>query len=269
MKSISDKLQGFGPIYWVTLKTSLERQSLMQDQFNNLGISNHKAFYGFDCRETDAYSIPGFLDGPCIRSIPPGHICSVISHLQAIKEWYSSEDSEYLVVMEDDMYLGSVQYWNFTWQDIILRLPDDWEVVQLSLIRETPISQSFMRLRYRYNNNWSAGAYMLKRSYAKKLIDKFFTNTGFYFDVYSLGDHLLPLIENVLFEINEEWGAYTIPLFNENVSIPSSFYPNFIDTEHKFDSHVNSAKFIQEWWETLGKDKSVDELMAPTFLYLD
>lgn len=268
MKNTNNKLEGFGPVYWVTLKTSIERQSLMQDQFNNLGIANHKAFYGFDCRETDPYSTPGFLDGPCINMLPPGHICSVISHLQAIENWYSTEDSEYLIVMEDDMYLGSVQYWNFTWQDISTRLPNDWEIVQLSLIRENFIPRSFMRVRYRYANNWSAGAYMLKRSYAKKLIDRFFTNTGFYFDLESLDGDIIPLIENVLFEINYGWGAYTLPLFNENISIPSSFYPHFIDTEHKFDSHINSAKFIQKWWKTSGKNKTVEELMAPTFLYL-
>ena len=275
-KSIKEKLINFPPIYYITLSDSVNRQKLFEEQFFLNGIKNVNMVEAYDGRKINYCEENNIVGGQYLHQMDSGQIAATISHLKAISEWYYNSNSEYAIFFEDDMLIESVNDWNFTWDEFISILPENWKTIQLSLIKDN-IKQDDMKLIQRdiINlftpfENWSAGSYLIRRNYAKELIEYFYQNKKYflqiknnnYHSLYSIKEYgktlpLLPLIEHCLFALANT-NAYTIPLFYENTNFESTFYPHFIQNSHK-GFQVDSSNYVKNWWKTKGKDKSLDD----------
>ena len=105
-----------------------------------------------------------------------GEVGCTTSHLKAIKHWYDTSDSSYALIMEDDIDLDLVKFWNFTWRDFMANPPYDWDVVQLAIICTGSIH---VKLHKRFVNDFSTACYMINRHHAEKLL-KFHERDGKY-----------------------------------------------------------------------------------------
>jgi len=253
---MKNKLTNFPPVYYISLSDSIDRQQSFENQFLLNGIENVKMIEAYDGRKINYCIENDTVDGVHFHQMDSGGIAAAISHLKAIEEWYNSSDSEYAIFFEDDMTIQSADDWNFTWEDFVSVLPKDWKAIQLSLIKEHGIEDNDMKLNQREWWNWSAGSYLIRRNYAKELIEHFYQENKYYLKIKDYD--VIPCIEYCLFSLANV-DAYTIPLFYENINFVSTFYQHFIQQTHK-GSQIDSSNYVKYWWKIKGQDKNLDDL---------
>jgi len=250
-KIIDDKLDGFPPAYYVSLEESQERRDNLESQFGFYGI-NLTGIISKRFSECD-----DIVYGKYLASLNEGTTGCVISHLKAIKQWYDTTDQEYGFFCEDDLSLETVDYWNFTWKEFIDTIPDDADCVQLFAIRG---EYDTFELRERYWDDWGASAYIVRREYAKRLIDTYIRDDGYCLEIPN--QTTMPLIENILFASLGK--CYTIPLFVEEVKFQSTFVGKDDDVnDGQKKNHYVSHKKVLEWWKgktTLVENTSVSKV---------
>jgi GR25 family glycosyltransferase involved in LPS biosynthesis len=236
-EKIMNKLETFPIVYYMTLDESKERQKNLEDQFLEYGINANPII-------SKRFSLSGDkLTGKYLHQLNDGTAGCCVSHLKAIKKWYEETEEEYAFFCEDDLSLETVKYWDFTWEQFVNNLPNDWDVVQLLTIRN---DFDTFDLRERYWNDWSATAYILKREYAKKLIDTYIQEDSYHLEVPN--SEVMPLIENILFTTLGK--AYTIPLFVEEIEFDSTFSKNQdddVNAGQKRD-HYHASQMVMSWW---------------------
>lgn len=250
-----DKFENFPPVYWITLERSKERQENMNRQFDYYGITNRTMIVGYDGREKD-YLNDSIVSGAYFAQMNSCEVACAMSHIKAIKHWYETSSSEYAIFFEDDIDFTITNYWNFSWNDVMSILPSGWNVIQLCLIRVGEIDT--VRLHMRTNINWSAGAYLVSRDYARRIVEDYCPQQDY--TLFLKGDpKAIPFAENVVYFLGEPY-TYTLPLFTENISFTSVFYPNFIQNTHK-DNNIKSRDFVYNWWRENGKTKTIKDLL--------
>lgn len=251
-----DKLKNFPEVYWLTLEDSKVRQKNMENQFESYGLSNTKVVYGYDGRIQDYMNLPNIVEGAYFPQMNSCEVACAISHVKMVKEWYEKSDSEYAIFFEDDIDLSTINYWNFNWDDVMSILPPEWNVMQLCLIRVADIDT--VRLHMRTNINWSLGAYLIRRDYARRLVEDYCPDGKY--TLFLKGDpKAIPYAENVIYFLGEPH-TYTLPLFVENVGFNSVFYPDFIPNTHK-DNNIKSSQFVYNWWKENGSNKTIRDLL--------
>lgn len=252
----SNKLVNFPSVYCTSLYESKDRQENIKRQFDNFFITNYQIIESKRFKESDDNIIGKnihYLDGATL-----GCVCS---HLKMIKKWYEETNEEYAFFCEDDLSFETVQFWNFSWSDFIDSLPKNWDCVQLICIGEhlEPI-----QFRKRYWDDWSVGAYIINRRYAKKLIESFIDGNAFKLEFPE--DHFwAPLAENLIYYAPEtliefdslKYNVYSFPLFVEDIRFNSTFaeFP-----EHK-EHHVESYHSTISWWKNIGKNAKIKNII--------
>ena len=233
----SDKLKNFPKAYYMSLEECTDRQFNIKKQFDEYGVSLRavisKRFH--ECNDV--------LTGEYLHQLNAGTAGCCVSHLKAIKHWYDNYDDDYAFFCEDDLSLETVKYWNFTWEQFINNLPSDWDVVQLLTIRE---DFGNFKLRERYWDDWSATAYILKREYAKKIIDTYIREDSYHLEIPN--SSVMPLIENILFTTLGK--AYTVPLFIEENKFESTFskeQDDDVNDGQKRNHYIASQKVLNYW----------------------
>ena len=236
---LNNNLHGFPKAYFMSLEESKERQKNIKDQFLEYGIQINPIISKRFSESNDS------VQGKYLFQLNSGTAGCCVSHLKAIKEWYEKTEDEYAFFCEDDLSLETVQYWNFTWEEFIKDLPNDWDVVQLLTIRE---NFGDFKIRERHWDDWSATAYILKRSYAKKLIDTYIKGDTYFLEVPN--SDVMPLIENILFTTLGK--CYTVPLFTEEVKFESTFSKNQDDDVNigQKRNHYHASQTVLNWWKT-------------------
>ena len=116
------------------------------------------------------------------------------------------------------------------------------------------IKETDIKLKIRKWNNWSCSSYIITRSYAKELLDKYYPNEVFIL----INNELIPMVENIIYGYENEH-IYSLPVFIEDISFKSTFYPQFIDNEHK-NHQKESANFLINWWKKYGKTTTIENL---------
>ena len=250
-----DKLKNFPEIYWLSLPESNERRENMHRQLYKFNLSSNM-IDGYDGRIQDYLSESNLVEGSYFSQMNSCEVACAMSHIKMVKHWYEKSDSEYAIFFEDDINLETINYWNFCWDDVMSILPQDWNVIQMCLIRVEDIDT--VRLHTRTNINWSLGAYLINRNYAKKLIEDYCPKNKYTLSLK--GDpNAIPYAENIIYFLGEPH-TYTLPLFVENVKFNSVFYPNFIENTHK-DNNIKSSQFVLNWWKENGLNKTIRDLL--------
>lgn len=252
---LMDKFKNFPPIYWITLERSKERQENMNRQFDYYGLTDRTMIIGYDGKKENYLEHP-LVEGVYFGQMNSCEIACSMSHVKAIKHWYETSDTEYAIFFEDDIDFTVTNYWNFNWDNVMSILPTEWNVIQMCLIRVEDIDT--VNLHVRTNINWSAGAYLVNRKYAKRIVEDYCPSEKY--TLFLKGDpKAIPFAENVVYFLGEPY-TYTLPLFTENISFNSVFYPEFIQNTHK-DNNIKSCQFVYNWWKTNGKNKTIRDLL--------
>lgn len=236
-----NKLEGFPTTYYITLNECIERQKVLEEQFEEYGIS-------FVAIKSERFSKSNDnIQGKYLYQLNDGTKGCCVSHLKAIKKWYEETNEDYAFFCEDDISLETVPYWNFTWEEFIESIPEDVECIQLFNIRS---NYDTFELRERYWDDWGASAYILTRDYAKKIIDTYIKEDYYLLEVPN--QEVMPLIENILFASIGK--TYTIPLFVENIKFGSTFegFDDDVKSGNK-TNHLNARNLILEFWKNKEK----------------
>lgn len=240
-KMLNEKLKNIPQINCISLEESWERREALTRQFKQCGINHIHFLLSKKFAESD-----DIVEGKYAHTLNDGTKGCCISHLKNIKNWLENTQEDYGFFCEDDLSLKTVQYWQKNWQEFINSLPNDWDSVQLLTIREGDIS---LEMRERFWNDWGATAYILKRNYAKKIVNTYIQDGKFILELPEPNVTLQPLIETLLFTIGK---TYTVPLFIENIDFSSTFVNNDTDvntaTLHK-QNHIIAAESVLLKWE--------------------
>jgi GR25 family glycosyltransferase involved in LPS biosynthesis len=242
--SINKKLSGIGEIYYINLDSNPERKEFMENQFLKYEIKNYTRVSGFDARKEGVEDI---LLGSRPDKMSDAEIGCTISHLKAINYWYNNSDSEYAVIMEDDLMFDLVEHWNFTWDEFFQEIPYDWDVVQLSIIT---IDRLYPMLHKRFINDFSTACYIINRNYAKKLIELHVHGDKYKID---LGSKPRAVSDDLIYNAGN---TYSIPILLANLHLESSIHQNHLDSYHKLSYYC-----IEFFWKNLSKNYTIKNLM--------
>ena len=258
------KLKNFPKVYCVSLEHDIIRRNILIDQFKNYGIHDINFLiskkYPDYCENIEGKYLHLYKDDiDSMRGIECG-----VSHLKLIRKWIKEGDDSYGFFCEDDLSLETVEYWNFNWDEFVEKLPEDWECVQLFLIADH-FYITKLELKERMWDFWGATAYIMKREYAKKLIDFYvsednFTlnlvnetpNVWYHDELYSADPlyHKQPnIVENILFTGIGK--TYNFPLFVENIFIESTFVSG-----GQKGFHIQSCNDVLNLWKIYKENKS-------------
>ena len=248
-----NKLEGLPKIHYISLEESIDRRNNLKSWFEKYNITNYvphlfKRFEEYDHK----------LVGPYVDLLAENGKGAITSHFSALKEWYENTKEEYTLIVEDDLSLETVKYWNFTWKDFFNNLPKDWNCVQLVTIREHYCDDYYFEKRK--ENDWCAAAYLIKREYVKLLLDNYYFDN--YFNLYIEGLIYPPVLEHLLF--TNKPGVYCFPLFiedsynTESTLIPEKAHAELIDGQGPY--HFDSYNNIINWWKTKGYKLPINEI---------
>lgn len=251
-------LRGIGPVHFVSIEESEDRRDNLRRQFTELGVTDLVPHVFKRWHEH-----PHELTGPFVHTLHENSKGPVTSHLKAIRQWYESSDDEVVFFCEDDLSLETVEHWGFTWEELLESLPGDWECVQMTWVRPAPTR---VELRRRYGDDWNAAAYLMRRGYAKKILDAYYPD-GNTFNLDIRGTNLIPIVENVLFA---GLGiVYNFPVFVEDVrNVRSTYFgkdPTEVNGQGEY--HWDSHEFVSGWWRSRGRSAKLKDLVKVPHIY--
>jgi GR25 family glycosyltransferase involved in LPS biosynthesis len=243
-----NKLEGFPTVYYLSLEESLDRRIDLEKQFHDYGIENIHGVVSKRFAECD-----DIIHGKFVHELTDASKGCCTSHMKCIKRWLTETNEPIGFFCEDDLSLKTVEYWNFTWKEFLNSLPNDWDVVQLMWVRDSLQNVEF---RNRYMDDWGASAYILKRDYAEKLVNTYYSTDEFQFDIPVDNWSIQPIVENLIFLLGK---AYGVPLFVEEVYkfdttlATSDEFTGLKDdwelVEGQGPSHITSHDNVLNWWK--------------------
>lgn len=254
------KLNNFPPVYYISLEESEDRRKHLHEQFKSYGITNLTGIISKRFSECDDK-----ISGEFVHTLTDQSKGSIISHIKCLQKFVYETNNDYAFICEDDLSLETLQYWDFDWSEFLNAISQNWDVIQLGIVRDEFQSHHF-QFRKREWNDWSLTAYIIKRDYAKKLLAKYYhLGLEFKVNIEVNGQKLQPIGENVIYSQSDN--VYTVPLFVEEVY---KFNTTLIQDDGKKDgfemlngqgkSHIISYHNVIQWW----KDKSQ---LSPLELY--
>ena len=265
--TIEEKLKNFPSVNFISIEESEDRRKVLYQQFEKYGITNITPHIYKRYRDEDHK----IIEGPLVNHNGKG---PVTSHLKAIKEWYENTDEPYTFFCEDDFSFDTVKYWNFTWTEFIENLPEDWDSIQLMCASE---NSDNVRLRRRTWDDFSVGAYIVSRKFAKVLIDTFIKDGKFLLefpgnlDWVPLAEHLIYYTPKSVIDSQDlQYNVFVLPLFVEEIKFTTTFFDRkskywgedtgVYKETHK-GHHIDSYQKVLNWWKTIGKTLTIEEIM--------
>ena len=182
-----NKLEGCPPILWINLERSLDRKKYMETILDGFNLKNKRidAIDGLD--KNFNYMVFSHPSGT-----PLENACTA-SHIKAINTFLKDyPDEEYVLIMEDDISFANAKYWKKTIKEYIDSVPSDaWDIIQMSAIicdendyklisKLTPVP--------RKEKWWSTAAYVINRSAAKTIVEKYTRFDGMMYDFTIIPD---------------------------------------------------------------------------------
>jgi hypothetical protein len=233
-----NKFKNFPTAYYLSLEESIERQKNIENEFLKYNIKLNPIISKRFSESNDK------IFGKHLNQLNSGTAGCCVSHLKAIKDWYDNYNDDYAFFCEDDLSLETVKYWNFSWDQFIENVPKDYDCIQLLTIRK---NFDTFTIRERYWDDWAATAYIIRREYAKKIIDTYIKEDTFNLEIPNV--EVMPLIENILFTIGK---TYTIPLFVENTEFDSTFSKAQDDdvNEGQKNNHKIAHDIVLNYWKS-------------------
>jgi hypothetical protein len=226
-----DKLDGFGPVYVINMERSTERKQYIQEHFEKYKISN---YYFVDAIDGSKQNVNDMLVNSVSPILSDGEAACSVSHIKAINQWLQESDSEYAIIAEDDVSFETVDFWDFTWKDFLSSVNKKYDILQMAIINNFIVNP---RLHLREYLDWSASAYLIKRSFAEKIINRHLVDGK-----YVLGINRLKSLSEGLLYTNGV--CYSIPLFTYSTDLGSNLNPEHVNT-----IHLRSKNQVLEYWK--------------------
>ena len=223
-----DKLKDFGPVYVINLEKRKDRKEVLLKSFNDFGITNYHFIDAVDASTEDLYKS---LHQDKLLKTKYVELACTLSHFKAIQFWLENSDSEYALIMEDDLSFETVQYWDFSWKDFIKSIDFKYSIIQLQIGAMKKIDKS-MHVREYWDQ--CTGLYLINREHAIRFIKKHFIDGKYDLPNFAVADYFL----------YDNPDTYAIPLFVVN----ELSYKSDINPELTF-FQTHSRNQILDYWK--------------------
>ena len=232
-------LNNFPHILWINLEKSEERRNKIIDLLNQYQLKNTRIIAIDGSNEIE-------LNSKCIINSNLTcyeNACST-SHLTAMKYFIDNISDEEIIIFEDDVSFEFLEYIPFNWDEFYNKLPVNYKIIQLSVTRVTGIVNPILIKTHTNMNYYSATAYLIKKSIAIEIVNKFYS---FEENKFNLSNEFYKTstADGIISNTNY---TYTIPIFT---------YQTTDSTIHQ--SHLgfqNNSKLQQlNLWKRLKKTK--------------
>ena len=248
------KLKGFPGCWVVNLEESRDRREYMIGEFEKLGITNYR-ICSYPRLEDSNLKITGT---PECQILPFG---ATSSHLLTIKKWYEETDEEMVAIFEDDCLFNQIDQWPFVWEDYVKKHGVLWDALQLCVMHE---GWAVMAPRHRVGWDHGLQCYIIKRGYAKKIVDYYFVEDNhirFRMPLLLRLDkdktvRMKPTIENIIYGLGV---THIHPLFNHNVERFPTTVHDHSDAKLARVAQV-SFEYVRNWWNLKGEHATLDQL---------
>jgi len=149
------------------------------------------------------------------------------SHLSLLQKIQNYE-GKYFLILEDDLCFDFQNYWNKSVKEIIEEAPSDWEILMLGYFS---LNTKFNTSYRKWNNEWSALSYIIKKSSLHKINSRITKNNKFLlFNDVNVAD-------NYIFRLFNTY-VYQYPLFTINNNNTSTFHKDH-DNYQKIYKNLN------------------------------
>ena len=254
-------LDNFPHVYYFTLDDKHERQKYMEMQFSSFSINYTKICMGKSIDESILKNLKkGHSHKSSMRCL--AYNCHII---QTLKKWYFETKDNFLIIMEDDYDLSLINYWHFTWDEFLKRLPYDWDCIQLGF--ECPDTVKFYL--HPIQSNYSIGPALLKREYVEKLLDLYYKNGKYTFigvvanSIYlnresGIGDdgYFIDLAGTPDYFLCQNGNTYSIPLIPCNPFFKGSTHNG---NWYPMKTFISCYEAYHEWWKNDRDNFTLDE----------
>ena len=236
-QNIEKYLNGIDIIYWINLERSIARNQSMTNILSKFPIHNIRinAVDGKNISDENLYSNFKFKKNKQQYRTNIDYAC-LLSHLNTIKE-FSESKYQIALIMEDDISMDFLKYWDKSIENIIKEAPDAWEIIMLNYTLD-PSTLSLKSI-YTFNMNgdiWGAGAYIIKKSTAIKFMSMYQNSQ------YILDEEKKHTADNYIFSSLVTF-IYKYPYFTYPDNNDST-----IHTEN-LDNHMVSKKKLMKTWD--------------------
>lgn len=246
---LQNKLKGFPMVYYINLDHRTDRRESMETQFKYLGIENYHRV------NASKYHISKYdewkdlvVEQEILESLSVMSVA--LNNIETIVNWYDTYPSETCIMMEDDLSMQNIKYWNFDWTYFENNLPENWECIQLYFCNAYSLDGLSipMFLHKRRDRAGCGAAYLINRSYAKKVKDLMYRDGKYrltfrdnsYHKKYSKVE---VVHDGNLFDIGV---TYAVPLFNLNVNLGGD---NQINGNKMYPIDIITSRLIVDWWK--------------------
>lgn len=195
-------LDGIDVIYWINLERSVDRKNYMKKIFEDSifdGIPIHR-IEASDWQKEDVISnfemnkqkgsikehiISNFVTNKPTRNVKE-YSC-LLSHLNAINE-FTKSNYQNALILEDDISLEYKKYWTKTAKEIMEKVPDKWDIIQLHYLAEINL---YKKIKGDFKKRpkdkfWSCASYIIKKASADKFMKSICKNNKYILDDKSL-----------------------------------------------------------------------------------
>lgn len=258
-----ERMTGFPQCRVVNVKEAADRREYMAGEFAKLGITDYE-IYQYERWENSDVKVTG--DQKVLDMLPLG---ATTSHLLTIKRWYEESDEDMVAIFEDDADFEVTKKWPFRFDQLLERFGPLWDGIQLCVMHE---GWAVMYPRHRNGFDHGLQCYIIKRHYAKKIIDYYFTDDNtIHFKMPFIIKQGPPAdgprsgtyerweatIENTVFGLGY---FYIYPIINHNVPKFQTIDP--VRRSRKDLEHVaqRSYDYVNSWWERVGQHATLDQL---------
>lgn len=234
IKNINDYLDCIDIIYWINLDRSDQRRNNMLNILNNIDIKNQRisAIDGKTLSDAEIYNRLSNID----YSRTKIEYACLLSHLDTINT-FNKSNYEIALILEDDLSLEYLKYWNKSICEIIDNAPKDWEVIMLNY-------QAHYYLKDVYTLNYkgrihSAQAYLINKRGSNKLMNMISKN-----DKYMLTDCNVHTADNYIFCVLKTY-VYKYPYFTYPIDNDSTIHTSHLDF-HKYGKNLALSAWTNE-----------------------
>lgn len=259
---ITTKLKGFPTVYYFNLDNRTDRKKWMEKQFEKYNIYHERVSATKYLASKNSEWKNLIIDIDNYKLLVP-IAANAITHLDFLKRWYYETDDEYVMLMEDDYDMRLIDHWHFTWEDLLDRLPYDWDCILLGF--ENPMGIRFHL--HPIEDAHDFGPVLLNRNYVEKLIElhcvgnkyRLINNISSY--AWGRGTEVSGS-GTVDYFIAQSGKTYCLPLITINPSFGSFENSSYLQKLFRTEGDTNARNTYYFWWRHERNKYSLDEFFT-------
>ena len=258
---LNNKLKGLPTIYYTNLDNRTDRREYMESQFDRWGIKNFVRVSGtkYLASKHEEWRDKYVGEGHAWGQIQ--HTANAITHLEMIKNWLQTTNETYMLMMEDDIDLSTIEYWNFDWEYLMNNIPYDWDCIQFSCLVKRALK---FFLTPKPDHGTYFGPCLINRHYAEKLIRLHYVDSDkINIEMKTRNKIFMNEADNKLtvdYFICENGRTYIIPLLKGNIDLLS--YENYTVNQGLIDHASVTNEIFYDWWKNKHHKFSLEDFFT-------